>query len=93
MSTKYPKISGKVQDFLANLSRLELSDQPTTIPLTGTVKLHGAHADIVVHADNTIQLQSRNVLDLKLENDSYGYAAFMLPLRPEILSLKDRYYK
>lgn len=92
MSTKYPKISGKLQDFLVNMSRLELSDQPTTIPLIGTVKLHGAHADIVVHADDSIQLQSRNVLDLKLENDSYGYAAFMLPLRSEILGLRDRYY-
>ena len=93
MSTKYPKISGKVQDFLVNISRLELNDQPTTIPLIGTVKLHGAHADIVVHADNAVQLQSRNVLDLKLENDSYGYAAFMLPLQSEVLDLKDQYYR
>jgi hypothetical protein len=95
LSTLFPKISGKYADFIANIEYLrenshDFPKDATEIPFVGTVKLHGAHNDIVIHADNTIQLQSRNVLNLGLENDSYNFAKTLLPLRPEILMLKKR---
>lgn len=94
-STLYPKISGKHADFIANIeyhreNSPTFPKDATNIPLVGTVKLHGTHNDIVIHADNTIQLQSRNVANLGLENDSYNFAKIMIPLRPEILILKKR---
>lgn len=94
-TTLFPKISGKYLDFISNLEyfRENSPDFPkgaTHIPLVGTVKLHGAHNDIVIHADNTIQLQSRNIASLGLDNDSYNFAKTMLPLQPEILMLKKR---
>jgi hypothetical protein len=95
-STLFPKISGKNLDFIKNLHYHRFHhperfpEGATEIPMVGTVKLHGAHNDIVISADNTIQLQSRNMLHLGLENDSYNFAKTFLPLRPEILALKER---
>lgn len=92
--TLYPKITGSVKDLIRNLSHQHNRDPeiaiPTTIPLTGTVKLHGMHADIVIDSNNEIRLQSRNVRSLNLSNDIQGFAARMLPLREEILKLKSR---
>ena len=92
MSTLYPKISGKPGDLLNNIHDLNLSPSPAIIPLIGTVKLHGTHADVLIHADSSITLQSRNVSPLTLEDDNTGYAAFMLPLKREILELRDLYH-
>lgn len=94
-STLYPKISGKHADFIANIEyhRENFPAFPkdaTEIPLVGTVKLHGAHNDIVIHADDTIQFQSRNVVNLGLENDSYNFVKTMNPQRADILTLKKR---
>jgi hypothetical protein len=96
-TTLFPKISGKHADFIANIEYLrenspDFPKDATAIPLVGTVKLHGAHNDIVIHANDTIQLQSRNVLSLGLKNDSYNFAKTVLPLRSEILMLKNRIY-
>ena len=88
-STLYPNISGKSHNLVRELSKVGLCRGK--IELVGTVKLHGSHADIVVDSDDNIRLQSRNVLSVTAENDSYGYAAFMLPLRNEILELKSQY--
>ncbi|KAG0651963.1 hypothetical protein D0Z07_1363 [Hyphodiscus hymeniophilus] len=96
-ATLFPKISGKHRDFIENIvyARKHSPDWPKnafSIPLIGTVKLHGTHNDIVIHADNTIQLQSRNVAVLSLENDPYNFTKTTLPLQPEILKLKERIY-
>jgi hypothetical protein len=93
--TLFPKISGKHADFIANIYYVRENSpnfpkDATEIPLVGTVKLHGAHNDIVIHADNRIQLQSRNVPNLGLGHDSYDFAKRMLPLQPEILTLKEQ---
>jgi len=49
----FPKISGKHQDFLAQLVQLKYEGKlPPTIDLEGTVKLHGMHADIVYDLSN-----------------------------------------
>ena len=86
--TLYPKICGKPNDLISRLDKLGLS--PGRFELIGTVKLHGTHADIVVDNEDNIRLQSRHTL-VDVRNDIYGYAAFMLPLRHEILELKRQY--
>ena len=93
--TLFPKISGKRWEFLENIFYIREHapnwlEDATSIPLVGTVKLHGTHNDIVIHANNTIQLQSRNVAVLSLKNDPFSFTKTMLPLRPEILQLKGR---
>jgi hypothetical protein len=59
------------------------------LTLVGTIKLHGAHADIVVNFDNSFRIQSRKQHSLSLEKDVHGVAAHLLPLRKEIIRLRD----
>lgn len=82
----FPKI-GKLSDFLYRFRKL--APGARTIHLAGSVKLHGAHADWVVSSDNTIRVQSRNVIDLTSSNDNYGLFAFTSPIHAAILSLRD----
>ncbi|KAL8737527.1 MAG: hypothetical protein Q9181_001579 [Wetmoreana brouardii] len=93
-STLYPKI-GKLSDFLHKFKHVALSTRIT--PIVGHVKLHGAHADWVISTDDTIRVQSRNVLELSASNDIYGLAAFTAPRNTVILRLRDeimrRYWK
>jgi RNA ligase len=88
-STLFPKITGRVDDLIENYTYKFGTDKPL-IKLTGTVKLHGTHADIVIEPDHSIRIQSRNRLSLDIEHDNYNVAARLLPLRKEILELKDR---
>jgi len=88
-STLFPKITGKVDELIENYTYRFGTESPT-IKLTGTVKLHGTHADIVVEHDNSIRLQSRNRLSLDIEHDNYDVAASLLPLRTEILELAEK---
>ncbi|KAL8681515.1 MAG: hypothetical protein Q9186_002401 [Xanthomendoza sp. 1 TL-2023] len=85
-STLYPKI-GKLSDFIYRCKK----EAPETriVPLLGTVKLHGAHVDWVVSRDNTIRIQSRNMRELSVKNDNYGFAAFSEPIFDVIIRLKD----
>ncbi|KAL2068456.1 hypothetical protein VTL71DRAFT_16554 [Oculimacula yallundae] len=106
-TTLFPKIAGKIGELIRNYRNanpvdptLPLSknnifnpDTPRLISLTGTVKLHGTHADIVVYNDNTVRLQSRNRLSLDPENDNYGFAERLVPLNPNVLRLRDRVLK
>ncbi|KAK3072168.1 hypothetical protein LTR53_007314 [Teratosphaeriaceae sp. CCFEE 6253] len=55
-----------------------------SFPFTGTVKRHGTHADIVVHADSEIVCQSRNRLRLSIESDNLGFALFCSTRGPAI---------
>ncbi|KAL9599961.1 MAG: hypothetical protein Q9179_003378 [Wetmoreana sp. 5 TL-2023] len=86
-STLYPKI-GKLSDFLHKFKHVAPSAHIT--PLVGHVKLHGAHADWVISTDDTIRVQSRNVLELSAINDIYGLAAFTAPRNTVILRLRDQ---
>lgn len=95
-STLFPKITGKCDEFVSNIERLRSSTESfsklETISLVGTVKLHGAHADIVIQNDNTITIQSRNqpCLSVEKNKDVNGVAAFLLPQRATILDLRAR---
>jgi hypothetical protein len=95
-STLFPKITGKVDELIENYT-YKFGTKHPTIKLTGTVKLHGTHADIVIEPDNAIRIQSRNRLSLDIEHDNYNVAASLLPLRKEVLEvkekIKDRWYQ
>lgn len=85
-STLYPKI-GKLSDFLYNLK--QVTPDISVVRIIGTVKLHGAHADWVVTSDDTVRVQSRNVLELSSTHDNYGLFAFTSPLHTAILRLRN----
>lgn len=91
----FPKITGKHGDFIHNINKVrhrspELLIDMEQLQMIGHVKLHGAHNDIVVHSDDSIQLQSRNIEHLSLQKDSHEFAKNMLPKRAGILRLKKR---
>ncbi|KAE8453328.1 hypothetical protein EG329_011396 [Mollisiaceae sp. DMI_Dod_QoI] len=96
-STIFPKITGKIGEFIQSYNyylknRLPTTEEkPTTVRLTGTVKLHGTHADLVISHDNKIRLQSRNKLSLDPEHDNYDCAKHILPLEQQILKLRDQF--
>ncbi|KAL8659669.1 MAG: hypothetical protein Q9226_000294 [Calogaya cf. arnoldii] len=85
-STLYPKIC-KLSDFLHKCKRV--APEARIVPIVGIVKLHGAHVDWVVSQDNNIRVQSRNMLELTVKNDNYGFAAFSNPIHEIILRLKE----
>ncbi|KAH8654580.1 hypothetical protein BGZ60DRAFT_332832, partial [Tricladium varicosporioides] len=97
-STLFPKI-GKLSDFVSAYKfkvrtetgnyRFDFSN--TTIPLVGTVKLHGAHADIVIDRHDTVVLQSRNIVGLTAQKDVYDIAKSMFSLNPQVKILKKRF--
>ncbi|PVH69214.1 hypothetical protein DL98DRAFT_626083 [Cadophora sp. DSE1049] len=93
--TFFPKITLKVFEFVANYEKLAphiLQFPPSSqVSLTGTVKIHGVHLDLVIHSDNTVRLQSRYASNIGLENDVYGFAKQMLPRQEEIADLRARY--
>ena len=89
-TTLYPKIL-KLSDFIYTVRKhlLPLS----SIHLTGSVKLHGTHADIVFQpTSNTIRCQSRNKFSLVPGNeDNFGFAAFVAALEQrKLVDLRDR---
>ena len=88
MTTLFPKITGKATELLYAIRKEPRCKGVSSFPLVGTVKLHGAHADIVIDRNDNVRLQSRNRLEVTMEDDLYGLASFLLPLRKEILVLK-----
>ena len=105
-STLFPKITGKIPELVQNYiyknrvpsttpddkTVVIVPGTPNQIPMIGTVKLHGTHADIVISHDDAIRIQSRNRLNLGLGDgqDNYGVAEHLIPLRPNLLQLRDR---
>lgn len=103
----YPKITNKLRDVRYALqkhgliienetpaarSSEETEYTPSKLPITGTVKLHGTHADIrITPKTNKITYQSRNRVSTP-DFDSYGFATAMSAHEPAISRLKDRYY-
>ncbi|TEY75894.1 hypothetical protein BOTCAL_0063g00270 [Botryotinia calthae] len=93
--TLYPKISGKPKNLLLEFSKYQRTSKTRrvrSIPVTGTVKLHGTHGDIRITADDTIYLQTRNSDALTPALDSLKFLDFMQPARMEILVLKKQFY-
>lgn len=101
-TTLYPKITGNLEELIRNYKhRNDRIDEATQeripgpiedpiLTFTGTVKLHGTHADIVFNPNGSIRIQSRNRLSLTLVNDNYNVAKTLLPLKTELLALKDK---
>lgn len=87
-TTLYPSIK-KLTDFVHAAKRLGTA--PST-RLTGSVKLHGTHADIVfVNNTDEIRVQSRNQLALSVDIDNAGFARFIAATdKKTILDLRDR---
>ncbi|KAF2180953.1 hypothetical protein K469DRAFT_714156 [Zopfia rhizophila CBS 207.26] len=97
-STLYPKITNHIQEVVKTLRwqhrdpenpEKEVVLEP--IPIVGTVKLHGTHADILIYSDNQIVLQSRNKTHLQTTADNQGFAAAMSRKSHTLLSLRNRY--
>lgn len=55
----FPKINGKLKDFIYQLQKLKDQQRlPPIVPLLGTVKLHGMHADIVYDLQDRLNPRS-----------------------------------
>ncbi|KAF2475148.1 uncharacterized protein BDR25DRAFT_100281 [Lindgomyces ingoldianus] len=98
-TTLYPKITNHIKEVVKALkwshrdpSNPEKEVILPSIPIVGTVKLHGTHVDILVYQDNTIVLQSRNNANLMTTADNQGFANAMTKKRGAILSLRNRYH-
>ncbi|KAL9127171.1 MAG: hypothetical protein Q9217_003904 [Psora testacea] len=94
-STLYPKIL-KLSDFVHTVNSSHSRPRKNkTIHLTGSIKLHGTHADIVYASptSNFIRLQSRNVKAIVPgTQDNAGFAAYMSRISSErILALRNRF--
>jgi RNA ligase len=91
-STLFPNITTKPYAVLRALAELPGMSQTDpslkNVVLIGTTKLHGMHADIVVDGQDNITFQSRNVANVTIETDTYGFAAKMTPKKGIILTLK-----
>jgi hypothetical protein len=85
-STLFPKITGKLDEFITNISNHPCFSESAAIHMVGTVKLHGSHSDVVIYYDNSIIIQSRNQRCLGPgKNDVFGMSSFLTPLRSEFL--------
>ncbi|EDU42842.1 DNA ligase mRNA capping enzyme catalytic [Pyrenophora tritici-repentis] len=97
-STLYPKITTHISEIIEGLQALDRDpkhpEAPTLlapIPIIGTAKLHGTHADILVHPNNTLTFQSRNLTSLTPSKDNAGFAAAMSSKTATLLHLRDLY--
>jgi hypothetical protein len=95
-STLFPKITTHVGEIIKGLKDIkrdvESPEKEVTIgaiPIVGTVKLHGTHADILVYGDGRIVFQSRNIVGLQVNKDNAGFASTMSQKTKSILRLRD----
>jgi hypothetical protein len=97
-STLYPKITSHISEVVDTLLTLHGGPQPSAssssasiapIPLVGTVKLHGTHADVLISPDNSIVFQSRNTVGLTPAKDNQGFAAALSQNSRVLLTLRD----
>ncbi|OCL11048.1 hypothetical protein AOQ84DRAFT_202894 [Glonium stellatum] len=105
-TTLYPKITTRIKEVLHSLNDGTIgsstseagqgpfqSKETKQLPLVGTVKLHGTHADILIYPnDDAIVLQSRNCLNISTQADNHGFAAAMKHKLNNLVRLRDRYY-
>ncbi|KAK5747407.1 hypothetical protein LTR17_000048 [Elasticomyces elasticus] len=95
-----PKISGKLAELHYHLNSYRHFNptllpnptlQPNSYPFTGTTKLHGTHADVVVPGSGAeLGCQSRNRTNLSIHDDNLGWAAFCLAHESAIRRLAAR---
>ncbi|KAF1849451.1 uncharacterized protein K460DRAFT_91105 [Cucurbitaria berberidis CBS 394.84] len=97
-STLYPKITNYIAEIVQGLQHLNHDPENPEkevildpIPIFGTVKLHGTHADIVIYNDDHIVFQSRNVAGLSATRDNQGFATAMSKKGKNLLRLRDLY--
>ncbi|KAF2686810.1 hypothetical protein K458DRAFT_416147 [Lentithecium fluviatile CBS 122367] len=102
-STLYPKITTHISEVLKTLrhqNRIPERSQSggpqdeiplSPIPIIGTIKLHGTHADILITPSNTITLQSRNNSNLLPTADNHEFAATMMSKQDTMLRLRDMF--
>lgn len=95
-STLYPKITTHISEVVKNLKDLhrdpidpERDVKLDPIPIIGTVKLHGTHADILIYSDDRIVFQSRNIVGLQVAKDNAGFATTMSQKTKALLRLRD----
>jgi hypothetical protein len=91
-STLFPKITGNLKDLAKNYHHyihsiatnlaeiLPNSKVEARIPLISTVKLHGTHADLVIHSNDMVLIQSRNREQLTAELDNFDMYSTLMPL-------------
>ncbi|KAK3670429.1 hypothetical protein LTR78_009669 [Recurvomyces mirabilis] len=96
--TLYPKITNKLEELQHHLSLLLPPPPPGPLPFTGTVKLHGTHADILIPpstilGSQNLVYQSRNRASLTRESDNLGFAAFCSKRETAIRLLGERVRK
>lgn len=92
-STLFPKITAKTSVIHQAVRNHTPPLASHELPVVGTVKLHGTHADVVFPSpasSDEFRLQSRNRTTLTLENDNQGFAAFVLARKCRLLELKNR---
>jgi hypothetical protein len=95
-STLYPKITNHISEIVKVLKELNRDPQNPEkevildpIPIIGTIKLHGTHADILIHSDDRIVFQSRNIVGLHVAKDNAGFATTMSQKTKALLRLRD----
>jgi hypothetical protein len=95
-STLYPKITTHVGEIIKALKDIKRDPESPekevkvgAIPIIGTIKLHGTHADILVYDDGRIVFQSRNIVGLQVNKDNAGFASTMSQKTKAILRLRD----
>ena len=89
----FPKITGKVKEFLSNLEHLQQSSstQDTEVAIEGTVKLHGMHSDLVYDLRDDaseVRFQSRNRICEPNESQQ-GWPRTLSSRARELSSLKN----
>jgi len=94
--TLYPKITTHINDVIKTLREFDCDpgnpEQAAVldpIPIVGTVKLHGTHADILIHNDDQIVFQSRGIVGLQPTRDNAGFATAMSQKTKALLRLRD----
>ena len=97
-STLYPRITTHIKEIIKRLKyKLRDPEDPEQepilgpIPIIGTVKLHGTHADIIVSSDDRITFQSRNNAVLTEAADNLGFAKAMSTKTTTILHIRDQF--
>lgn len=97
-STFYPKITNHINEIVKTLQHVNRDpehpeNEPILepLPIVGTVKLHGTHADILIYKDDRVVFQSRNVTGLSFEKDNQGFATEMSKKIKTLLRLRDLY--
>ncbi|KAH8724069.1 hypothetical protein GQ44DRAFT_288134 [Phaeosphaeriaceae sp. PMI808] len=88
VTTLYPKITNHIDEIAKTWKEVAV-DSVQAMPIVGTVKLHGTHADILVYNDNRLVFQSRNIVGLQISKDNVGFATCMAQKTKPLLRLRD----